>query len=173
MYTPLEIESIQFKKRMWGYSIKEVDKFMEKVLNDYEKLYKETIEHKDKISLLNEGIQYYKSMEDTLKNTMVIAEKTAQDVKQAAHEKAEQIQITAENSANKMLFQTREKIAEMEQKMEILRSQHESAKIQLRKYYQSQLELLDQNFFTVDTPIDTNEIKIEDTIKDKVDNNEN
>ena len=56
MITPLDIQNKEFKKVMRGYKESEVDEFLDKVIVDYEKLYKENIELKDKIALLNEQI---------------------------------------------------------------------------------------------------------------------
>ena len=66
MLTPLEIENKTFNKQvMSGYNVEEVKEFMSTLLTDYEKLYKENIEFRDKIAVLNQGIQHYKSIEDT------------------------------------------------------------------------------------------------------------
>ena len=51
MLTPLEIENKTFNKQVVnGYSTNEVHEFMTTLLKDYEQLYKENIEYKDKIS---------------------------------------------------------------------------------------------------------------------------
>jgi len=50
MLTPLDIENKKFsRKRISGYSVEEVDEFLDEVTVDYEKLYKENSELKDKI----------------------------------------------------------------------------------------------------------------------------
>ena len=67
MITPLEFEKKDFKGVPFGYSKNSVDDFFDKVKSDYEKLYKENIELKDKISMLNESVSQYKSMEEVLK----------------------------------------------------------------------------------------------------------
>ena len=61
MITPLDIENKTFSKQVVsGYNVDEVKQFMATLLTDYEKLYKENIEYKDKIEVLNQGIQHYK-----------------------------------------------------------------------------------------------------------------
>ena len=98
MITPLELEKNEFKKTLGGYSRKSVDSFFSKVNEDYEKLYKENIELKDRIALLNEGIGQYKAMEDVLKNSMIAAQNAAEEIKRNAQEKAENILQEAEFS---------------------------------------------------------------------------
>ena len=48
MITPLDIQNKEFKKSLVGYKTKEVDAYLDSINEDYEKLYKENIELKDK-----------------------------------------------------------------------------------------------------------------------------
>ncbi len=41
MLTPLDIENKEFKKEMRGYSIAEVNSFMDEIVGDYDKLYQD------------------------------------------------------------------------------------------------------------------------------------
>lgn len=92
MITPLDIENKTFSKQVVsGYNVDEVKQFMATLLTDYEKLYKENIEYKDKIEVLNQGIQHYKSIEDTLQNALIVAQGTAETVKKNAKAEAENI----------------------------------------------------------------------------------
>ena len=52
MYTPIELENLEFKSAPLGYNKNEVDDFVETISEDYEKLYKENIALKDKNNLL-------------------------------------------------------------------------------------------------------------------------
>lgn len=102
MLTPLDIENKTFAKQiMNGYSTEEVQSFMNDLLRDYEKLYKENIEYKDKLDVLNQGIQHYKSIEDTLQNALVVAQGTAETVKKTAKAEADNIIKEAEINAMK------------------------------------------------------------------------
>ena len=114
MITPLDIENKTFSKQVVsGYNVDEVKQFMATLLTDYEKLYKENIEYKDKIEVLNQGIQHYKSIEDTLQNALIVAQGTAETVKKNAKAEAENIlkeaELTAIKSADEISKQTIEK----------------------------------------------------------------
>ena len=91
MLTPIELQSKTFKSGGLGYDKKDVDSFMKEVLHGYETLYRENMELSDKISVLNEGIQYYKTIEKTLQKALVLAEKTAEDTRIAALREAKSI----------------------------------------------------------------------------------
>ena len=65
MYTPLDIENKKFSKQMMnGYSVEEVDNFLDELTADYEKLYKESTESKSKISDLQSNLVKYKNLEN-------------------------------------------------------------------------------------------------------------
>lgn len=100
MLTPLEIENKKFSKQMVnGYNVEEVDEFLDLVTADYEKMYKENTEYREKIEQLNEDLVHYKNIESTLQSTLLMAQSTAEEVKNVAKQQAEQIIIDAKNSA--------------------------------------------------------------------------
>ncbi|HEY8361949.1 MAG TPA: DivIVA domain-containing protein [Tissierellaceae bacterium] len=107
MITPLDIQNKEFKKSFFGYNTEEVDAYLDAINEDYEKLYRENIELKDKISILSEQIRQYNNLEETLKNTLVIAQSTADEVTTSARKKAELIiedaEITAKNKINEAI----------------------------------------------------------------------
>lgn len=72
MLTPIEIQRKVFKSGI-GYEKKDVDSFLKEILDDYETIYKENVELTDKVNVLSEGIQYYKSIEKTLQKALVLA----------------------------------------------------------------------------------------------------
>ena len=113
MITPLDIENKTFSKQIVnGYSTQEVHEFMSELLKDYERIYKENIEYKDKVAVLNQGIQHYKSIEDTLQNALVVAQGTAETVKQNAKVEADNILKEAELNAMKSVDEISQRVLE-------------------------------------------------------------
>ena len=51
MLTPIEIENKEFKKALRGFKEEEVDEFLDIVKEDYEYLYRENLELKEKVKL--------------------------------------------------------------------------------------------------------------------------
>lgn len=143
MITPLDIENKTFSKQVVsGYNVEEVKEFMATLLGDYEKLYKENIEYKDKIAVLNQGIQHYKSIEDTLQNALIVAQGTAETVKKNAKVEAENIvkeaELTAIKSADEISKQTMEKKLQLDD----AKKQFDVYKAKMEALLISQLELL-------------------------------
>ncbi len=143
MITPLDIENKTFNKQVVnGYSTQEVHEFMAELLKDYERLYKENIEYKDKIAVLNQGIQHYKSIEDTLQNALVVAQGTAETVKANARVEADNILRDAELSARKSVDEIGQRVLEKQLKLEETQKQFDVYKAKMEALLISQLELL-------------------------------
>ena len=102
MITPLDIENKRFAKQMVnGYSVEEVDDFLDELTIDYSKNYKEVTELRAKVDELNSSLEQYKNIESTLQNTLVMAQTTAEEVKNVAKQKADQIVDEAKANAQK------------------------------------------------------------------------
>lgn len=143
--TPLDIESKTFSKSLSGYSPNEVKSFLREVLVNYEHLYRENIELSDKISLLNDGIQYYKTIEDTLKNALVLAEKTAEETRATARKRAEQIEKEGVLKGESIINDSKNEIYSLNKSREALIKQYDVAKIQVTHFLKAQLEMIEKN----------------------------
>ena len=143
MLTPLDIENKTFNKQiMSGYNVDEEQNFMNELLRDYEKLYKENIEYKDKIDMLNQGIQHYKSIEDTLQNALVVAQGTAESVKQNAKAEADNIIKEAELNALKSVDDINKQVEEKRLQLDETKKQFDVYKAKMEALLISQLEIL-------------------------------
>lgn len=90
-----EISVDKIKAGMGGYKKKETKEFVDNIRSEYENLYKENQELKEKISVLSEGVQYYKNMESSLQKALVLAERTTTETVHAAEVKAEAMEKEA------------------------------------------------------------------------------
>ncbi len=143
MLTPLDIENKKFQKQMMnGYNVDEVDDFLDEITVDYEKLYKDNTELRAEIERSKSDLEKYKNIEQTLQNTLVMAQKTADDIKNNAQDEADNIiknarskmqesvdELTKESETRKREF------AETKKQFDIYRAKMEALLI-------SQLELL-------------------------------
>ena len=147
MLTPLDIENKKFQRKMMnGYNVDEVDDFLDEITVDYERLYKENTELRAEIERSKEDLEKYKTIEQTLQNTLVMAQKTADDIKNTAQDEADNIiknarakmqesvdELTKESETRKREF------AETKKQFDIYRAKMEALLI-------SQLELLKEEY---------------------------
>lgn len=143
MLTPLDIENKKFSKQMMnGYSVDEVDDFLDEVTENYEKAYKESNESKKIIQDLTKELEHYKSIESTLQSTLVMAQSTAEEVKNVARQQAEQIIKDAQGSAQKSVDDLDKEILLKKKELEDVKKQMDIYKAKMEALLISQLELL-------------------------------
>ncbi len=145
MLTPLEIENKKFPTKFKGYDDVEVDTFLDQVIVDYEKLYKENAELKNQIEENKKDLEHYRSVEHTLQNTLVLAQTTAEDIKTNAQTRAEQIIRDAESEARRATEAVSKEEFEIRKRTEELKRQFEVYKTKMENLLLSQLELLKDN----------------------------
>lgn len=148
MITPIELQSKTFKTGI-GYEKKEVENFLNSLLVDYESLYKDNMELNDKINVLSEGINYYKSIEKTLQKALVLAEKTAEETKEAAVKQARGIEDEAKGKAQIILADANNELQRLQQQIILLATQYDSYKAQFKHLAAAQCEFLDSNSFQI------------------------
>ena len=143
MLTPLDIENKKFSKQMMsGYSVDEVDEFLDEITADYEKLYKESAEAKNKIEDMQEDMAKYKNIENTLNNTLIMAQTAADDVKNLAKQQAEAILHEAQANAKQAVAELEQDIVMKQKELEELQKQFDVYKAKMESLLISQLELL-------------------------------
>ena len=143
MITPLDIENKKFSKQMMnGYSVEEVDDFLDDLTIDYSKSYKENSELKSKIEELNKSLEHYKTIEETLQNTLLMAQKTAEDVKNVAKQQADQIVNEAKGNAQKQAQDLENEIIAKRKELDDIKKQFDIYKAKMESLLISQLELI-------------------------------
>ena len=143
MITPLDIENKRFSKQMMnGYSVEEVDDFLDDLTADYSKNYKEATELKAKVEELTQSLEHYKTIEETLQSTLVMAQKTAEDVKKVAQQQADQIINDAKGTAQKQANDLDNEIIAKKKELEDVKKQFDIYKAKMESLLISQLELL-------------------------------
>ena len=143
MITPLDIENKKFSKQMVnGYSVEEVDEFLDQLTAEYEQKCKEISEKDRKISSLEKELVHFKTIESTLQNTLIIAQSAADEVKNTAKQQAEQIIKEAEGRAKQSLDSLNQSIVLKQREMDEIDKQFDIYKAKMESLLISQLELI-------------------------------
>jgi len=143
MYTPLDIENKKFAKQMMnGYSVEEVDQFLDELTLDYEKLYKQTKDNDAKITELEESIAKYKNLESTLNNTLIMAQGAADEIRKTAQQQADQILQDAQGAARQRSVELDQQITMKSKELNELQKKFDVYKAKMESLLISQLELI-------------------------------
>ncbi len=87
--TAIEIRNQQFSKSIRGYNEEEVKNFLYRLSQDYENLYSENARLKEEMQKLQYDLDKYYKMEETMNNSLILAQQTAQELKANAQKEAE------------------------------------------------------------------------------------
>ena len=143
MLTPMDIHNKEFKKGFRGYAEEDVDAFMESLAADYEKVYREYCELKERCESLQDKLSQYEKMEATMNSTLMLAQQTAENVKVAARKEAELILQEAENKKKQMVDETALNMQTTQQEFDTLKAQANGFRAKCKAILTSQLRLLD------------------------------
>ncbi|MBF7094585.1 DivIVA domain-containing protein [Streptococcus sp. HF-1907] len=86
--TALEIKDKTFSVKFRGYSEEEVNEFLDIVVEDYEALVRKNHEQESQIKTLEEKLAYFNEMKESLSQSVILAQETAEKVKTSAHDEA-------------------------------------------------------------------------------------
>ena len=102
MFTPQEVSEKVFPKAPFGsggYSMSNVDEFLDALTEDYTALYKENVTLKAKLKVLAEKVEEYRSTEDAMRQTLLTAQKMAAKLVQEAQAEKDQLLADAKAEA--------------------------------------------------------------------------
>ncbi len=145
-YTPNDLQNITFKKTFMGYSEDTVNDVLDKIIEDYSAYIRENVELKDKLALLNDGLQHYKTIEESLQNTLLVAQQTGEDIKKNAYEKAENVIRDAEIRAQKIINDANQEVIKIKFEYEDSKKKLHVFKSKCEMLLMSQMDLLKQIF---------------------------
>lgn len=140
--TPLDIHNKEFRKTFRGYDEEEVDEFLDQLVKDYERLYKENVELREALAAKDSNIGQYKDLEDTLKKTLVVAQQTADDLKSGAVRESEVIIKEAQLKAEQIIALAEEKAKAHLREYEDIQKEAQKFKVKFRSLLLSQLDLI-------------------------------
>lgn len=147
MLTPLDVHSKQFTARFGRYSAAEVDDFLDLVGQSYDQLYRENAELKEKLrSLPEKPVEREPSdIGETLKQTLLMAQKASEDARRNAEEKARLIVENAEREAAAVLDRAQEKVRSQEKRLEDLAAAQGTLRARMKAMLEAYLEMLEDS----------------------------
>lgn len=100
MLTPQEVSERAFPKASFGgYNMGQVDEFLDLLTADYTALYNENAVLKNKMKVLVEKVEEYRSTEEAMRKALMTAQRMAEELVQEAEAKKAQILEEAEQTA--------------------------------------------------------------------------
>lgn len=141
--TPMDINNKEFKKGLRGYNSDEVDEFLDEIVDNYEELYKENANLKEKLNNANEKVEYYSKIESTIQNTLVLAQNAAEQAKSSAQKESDLILKNANETAKKVLDKAHSDVIQINDEYERVKQEFIKFRAKYRNFMNTQLETFD------------------------------
>ena len=141
----LDIENKKFTKKMMGYSVAEVDQFLEDVADALGQALDEKKSLAKKIKRLEASIEEYRERDQTLRDTLMSTQKMVEDIKAAAGKEAENIVGEAKNKAEAAIQQSHNRVAQLHEEVEGMKRQRAQFQAQFRALLETHLKLLEED----------------------------
>lgn len=143
MLTPVDINNKEFKKAFRGYDIDDVDEFLDLIVEDYERIYKENISLKEKLQLQNEKIEHYSKIEETIQNTLILAQNAAEQAKKSAQKEADLIIKNANDSSQRILDKAHNDVVKINDDYDSIKQEFAKFTSKFRNFMKSQLDMFE------------------------------
>jgi cell division initiation protein len=140
--TPLDIHNKEFGRRLRGYDEDEVNEFLDHVIKDYESLIRENKDLQNQVLSLQEKLNHFTAIEETLSKTIIVAQEAADEVKNNSKKEAQLILKEAEKNADRIINESLSKSRKVAMEVEELKKQASVYRVRFRSLVEAQLELL-------------------------------
>jgi cell division initiation protein len=143
--TPLDIRHKEFKRAMRGYADVEVDEFLDEVADEFERVFKENIDLRERLEGLEEQVTTYRRMEETLQKTLISAQASADELKQSSTKEAQLIVHEAELQARQLVNEAYTERQGIEQATARLRSAEQDFRFKFRQLLQGYIKHIEDD----------------------------
>ena len=138
MLTPQEVSTHAFAKAvMGGYNMAMVDEFLDELTDDYTALYKENAALKAKLKVLVEKVEEYRATEDSMRATLLTAQRMADSIVRDAEAKRDEILAKADTDA-------KEKTVQYQQELIVAQERLAQGQQELAKFISASRDLCDR-----------------------------
>lgn len=145
MLTPQEVSSRSFTKTMMGgYNMTMVDEFLDELTDDYTSLYKENATLKAKMKVLVERVEEYRATEDSMRATLLTAQRMAESIVKEAEEKRDGILHQAETAARERLESLRKEAEGYQKRLQQGQAEIRRFVAESRSLCEKELRFLDE-----------------------------
>lgn len=139
----------KFNRTLRGYDPDEVNKFLDKIINQVEEMVNENNKYVEKIEkleqeniALKDKIDHYENIEGTLNRAIMMAQKTTDQMKVNAHRESEMIIDEAKKNANRIVNEALIRAEKTENEANNLSKNIYVFKKRLKNIIEAQLEMV-------------------------------
>ncbi|MGG5462474.1 DivIVA domain-containing protein [Clostridium sp. B9] len=141
--TPMDINNKEFKRVLRGYCPEEVDEFLDQIVEEYEILFKENTSLKEKLENSTDKIEHYTKIENTIQNTLLLAQNTAEQAKANAQKEADVIIKSANDTAQRILDKAHNDVIQINDEYDRVKQEFTKFRAKFRSFMNFQIDTFD------------------------------
>lgn len=145
-----EIKQATFDEERKGYNKEDVDDFIQKVASQMEQVTNEKVDAENKMYVLAQKIEEYRTLEETLKTALINAQRMGETVVREAKQKADAMMRDAENTSELLIENAKAEVESEHELLQSLRDEVSEFKATILTLYKQHIEALSG----LDAPVD-------------------
>lgn len=150
--TALEIKEKTFKVKFRGYSEDEVNDFLDLITDEYEELMRLNREQANKIKVLEEKLEHFNDMKESLSQSVILAQETSEHIKATAQVEAGNIIDKANNLVEESKLKANQIIRDAMDEAKVVAIETEDLKRQSRVFHQRLLAAIEAQHSLIMSP---------------------
>lgn len=155
MISPQELQSKKFEKAVFGgYDMAGIDEFLDVLIPDYTALFKENMTLKNKMKVLVDKIEEYRSVDEEMRKALYQAQVSSKEIIQKAQSESEQMLAAARAEADRLITnahaEAEGRVADMQQAIAAEQNRLEEAREVSSTYARTVIELLKKSISAID-----------------------
>jgi cell division initiation protein len=141
--TPAEIRHVKLPRRPLGYSRRATDELLEQIVASFEDVWRERADLRDEIEQLEAELQRHREVEEALRNTLLSAERMADELRAQAHRDAELVGEEARTRARDITVRAEDERERVRAEIRRLRALEADIRAEYRAFLRAALERLE------------------------------
>ena len=141
-FTPNELQNVVFRRSLVGFHRNQVYDLIQRVVEDYAAYIKENTKLKEKLEDTQARVQYYKGIETSLQNSLLVAQQASEEVVCNAKKQAENIVSEANVRALEIIDGANRQVSATLFEKERLERELEAFRIRAESLLQAQMTLM-------------------------------
>ncbi len=147
--SPIDIQQQQFKTRTFGYDKVGVDRFLESVAEELERLVRHNLDLEEELAKTRAALLELREREATLKETLMTAQKVTDELKATARREVEVMMSEAELRAERLLHGAEDRRVKLIEQIQEMKRQKIDFETSLRSLLEKHIRMLDMNVLSI------------------------
>jgi cell division initiation protein len=152
--TPVEVRHAQLSRAPFGYSRRATDNLLEAIAQSYEQTWWERADLRDEVERLQAELARFRDMERLLRDTMMSAERAAEDLRAQARREYDMLLQEARVKAREIVLEAEAERERMRAELRRLQTSRSELRASYRAFLQAAMERLDSDLDEPGVPRD-------------------